>query len=579
MSPDLPLITLHSCPKGYSQDVDKALHPRQTLANVKARLDAFGADIYAGSRRVDTGRLGIPVYIGICGQAARAVMPTRKQMGKGSTSEQAQASALMEVMERFAFFSFWHREEFWQTATWSEARKRFGTALAPVEQILASVKDRLAPGLAEELLDLRAWRFYPATDLQGGRICWLPLDWFRLLGEFNGSSAGNTPEESLLQGICELVERHACALVDRQRPTVPTIDLTRLEDPTLARLVATFQANGIHLLVKDFSMGMPLPTIGALAWDPATFPEKSEIVFTAGTATSPTRAAIRALTEVAQLGGDFHTASCYEASGLPKFSAIAETDWLRPGPLVPLGRLADISHPDMAVELGTLLGKLAPLRVYAIDATHPELGIPAHYSICPGLEFRERDTNQSLGLFLGRKLAEEAPPAQARHGLAKIGQYYPDAHFLPFFHGLIALREESPAQALDFFIQARPLQPDADSKGLVCFYAGYAQTLMQNWRQALAYLMEAHAASPQLKEACNLLGVAHFKLKNFREAEQWFDAALAIDKGSAVDLANRGLARKFQGHKDAALHDLQAALKLEPGLDFAAAHLAELMHN
>ena len=46
-------------------------------------------------------------------------MPTRKQMGKGSSAEQAEASALMELMERFAFFSFWEERPHMVSATWA----------------------------------------------------------------------------------------------------------------------------------------------------------------------------------------------------------------------------------------------------------------------------------------------------------------------------------------------------------------------------------------------------------------------------------------------------------------------------
>ncbi|MDE6735787.1 MAG: YcaO-like family protein, partial [Desulfovibrio sp.] len=294
-----PPIVLARCPKGYTRDLDKAVSPAVTVARVKSRLDTAGLDVVAGARRVDVGRLGIPVYLGICGSDARAVMPTRKQMGKGSSEEQALASALMEVMERFAFFSFWEgpRETF--TGTWSDAEARFGADLLPLEAILRSVSDAMPLERARRIMDLAAWEFHPATHLASGRTVWLPLDWFRMLGEFNGSSAGNSVEESLLQGLSELVERHVCCIADRERRTLPTIDPASCEDPTLRGLLDAFAREGIRLVLKDLSLGMPLPTVGALAWDPATFPERSEIVFTAGTASSPAKAAIRAVTEVA----------------------------------------------------------------------------------------------------------------------------------------------------------------------------------------------------------------------------------------------------------------------------------------
>ena len=65
----------------------------------------------AETRRIDTGRLGIPVYLSVCGEAARAVMPTRKQMGKGASPEQAEASALMELARAFQLLFLLGRPE------------------------------------------------------------------------------------------------------------------------------------------------------------------------------------------------------------------------------------------------------------------------------------------------------------------------------------------------------------------------------------------------------------------------------------------------------------------------------------
>ena len=105
-------------------------------------------------------------------------------------------------------------------------------------------------------------------------------------------------------------------------------------------LVQRFKAQGIELILKDFSLGMPAPTVAALAWDPTTLGKTSEIVFTAGTSSSPVKAAIRAVTEVAQLGGDFCTNACYEASGLPKFASLDECQWLLEGETCSLSSLS-----------------------------------------------------------------------------------------------------------------------------------------------------------------------------------------------------------------------------------------------
>ena len=221
MNEQLPHITLASCPKGYTRDLDKTMSPAQTIARVRERLNSSRLDILSKTHRVDVGRLGIPVFLSVCGADARRIMPTRKQMGKGSSAEQAEASALMELMERFAFFSFWEQRPHMVSATWSEAEARFGSDLLPIEAMLRSVDDTLSPQDARRVLDLTRWQFYPATRLLDGKTVWLPLDWFKLLGEFNGTSAGNSREESLLQGLSELIERHVCCRVDRNQPPRP----------------------------------------------------------------------------------------------------------------------------------------------------------------------------------------------------------------------------------------------------------------------------------------------------------------------------------------------------------------------
>lgn len=579
------MIRLDSCPKAYSQDQDKAVAPEATLATVRARLRALPLSILSETRRIDNGRLGIPVFLSVCGADAKAVMPTRKQMGKGASPAQAEASALMELMERYGFFTFWERAQTGGRFTWSEAEARFGAALPPLEEIVAACHDRLSPADARRILDLRSWLFVEATRLAGpdGGVqrVWLPLDLFKQLGEFNGSSAGNTAVESLLQGACELVERHVCCVADRRKPELPTIpaDPADIADPVLAGLLEAFRANGIEVLLKDFSLGLPVPTVAVLAYDPATFPDRSEIVFTAGTASSPVKAAVRALTEVAQLAGDFNSGACYEASGLPKYSKPEDAAWLRSGPVVSLDSLPSVEDDDILRELLALANGLAErgFPLYAVDTTNPDTNVPSHYSMAPGLQFRERDANASLGLFVGRLICEEADEPSALRALAVLEEVYPDAHFLPFFRGMLALRAGNAAGAAGWFATAEPRQPDDDSRALAAFYGAYVHTLDGNWAEALPGLTRACRLCPEMKEYKNLLGVALFKLGRYAEAAAEFADILArLDKGSVMDIQNLGLCHKFLGHTAKARHYLEAALAITPDLPAARAHLAEL---
>jgi ribosomal protein S12 methylthiotransferase accessory factor len=572
------MLKLKDCFKVYTTDQDKAAPPAETVARVKARLEEKCKGVLEETKRVDTGRLGIPVFLSICGPEARAVMPTRKQMGKGASPEQAEASALMELVERFSYFSFWADEANTTLATWSEAEQLFGPQLMDLQQICQSVDDKLTLENARRLMDLVRWRFCPALNVATGETCVLPLDWFKTLNEFNGSSAGNTPEESVLQGGCELVERHVSAIVDRTSPELPTINQDTLNDPVLTDLCQRFRNNGILLLLKDFSLGMPVPTVAALAFDPKTFPALSEIVYTAGTAASPVKAAVRAVTEIAQLAGDFETGRVYEASGLRKFTDPAQFAWLTAGPQVNLSSLPSVEDNNIRVEVARLAdGLLARgFTLYTVATTRADLDVPANYNLVPGFDFRERTAHRSLGLFVGRKLAEEAPDEEATSGLTILAEVAPDAYFLPFFQALLALRLGDIPGAAELFAKAEPRQPGVDERALCAFYQAYALSQDGQWPAALPHLDRAIGLDAEVKEYFNLRGVGRFKAGQYALAKEDFHAVLGLDSGSAPDLANLGLCHKFLGEHEAAQECLSSALELDPGLEYARQHLNEL---
>ncbi len=576
------MLELSSCHKGYTRDLDKAVSPEQTVSYVRSVLERSGDSLLERTQRVDTGRLGIPVYLSVCGPKAREVMPTRKQMGKGASPAQAEASALMEFIERYSLFSFLNQDDELKKLprlTWTQARKQFGTALIPIQEILNSVHEDLPQEEAVQILDLIPWSFCSGYDLHAGRETFLPLDWFQTINEFNGSSAGNLAVESALQGICELVERHVCARIDAQHPNLPGIDPASLNNPVLHQLYAAFVRNGVQVWLKDLSLDFDVPTVGALAYDPGTFPHSSEIVFTAGTATSPDKAAIRALTEVAQLAGDFESGSCYEPSGLGKFTRLEDCGWLRQGPDIPLSALPDMNHPDMAVELSRVAHMLQEhgYSSYIVDTTHPELNIPAHYSIIPGFDFRERSTHTSLGLFVGRILAEKRPLDDARRGLQVLGSIYPSAHFLPFFQGLLTMRQGRMQEAFDAFVQAEPLQPTAQDQAFAAFYQAYCLSQEGKWQQMEPILSRALDLAPDLHAVYNLRGVCYFKEHRYEQAIEDFQAALRLDPGSAMDLANLGICLKRAGKTKQAVSYLQAGLELDPGLEAARSELKDLL--
>ena len=146
------IIVLQPCRKQYTYDQDKACSPEETVARFQERLKATNLDVLREIRRIDNGRLDIPVYFSVCGADAQRIIGNKKQMGKGSTPEQSRASACMELGERFSFFSFLRDADNFLIGDYA-AMEAQGYPVLPLEALLQSVHDtNCSPGMLQELL-------------------------------------------------------------------------------------------------------------------------------------------------------------------------------------------------------------------------------------------------------------------------------------------------------------------------------------------------------------------------------------------------------------------------------------------
>ena len=180
---------------------------------------------------------------------------------------------------------------------------------------------------------------------------------------------------------------------------------------------------------------------------------------------------------------------------------------------------------------------------------------------------------------MGRILAEDAEFDDALEGLDVIEDIYPDAYFIPFFRGLLALRMGDPSYAADMFAVAEPFQPADGERALAAFYQAYALSQVEDWDNAIDHLSRAIELDGDCKEFFNLRGVGHFKGGRYEAAAKDFQASLDIDSGSPFDLANLGLCHKFLGNRQEALDYLKAALDMDPSLDYARNHYEELVES
>jgi len=568
-------ITLKDSFKTYTLDQDKVFTPEETVARVNRRLTEARIDVLERTERIDSGRLDIPVYISVLGSDALEVMPTKKQMGKGATPAQSEASAVMELVERFSFYHFIHTERF-ISGTYDEMEEM----ALPFEHLAASVHhDPTDLARARQAIKGLKLSWTPAFNLTRGREYLIPFNWFFEINEFNGPASGNSMEEALVQGMSELVERHVSALVCRDRLDLPSIDAASLQSPIARELVGKFEKQGIKLHVKDFTLDMGLPSIGALAFDPETFPAISEIVYTAGTAPDPEKAYIRTLTEVAQLAGDFDTAATFVASGLPKYTELSQAGYItRPAESVPISALPNISHDNMKVEVENIVSALAErnFEVYVINTTHPDIDIPAIYTILPGAHFRERARASSVPFFAAKIISGRDDLGSITTGLDGLRKLYPDKYYLDFFQAQAMLETGQAKAAIPFLNRALDANPDDQDVPGVLTYLGLAYKDLEEYDQAIKYLEQSAGLDHERQDTFNLLGFCFFKTRQHEKAIESFNKVLKIDPGSGIDHANIGTNYREMGKTEEAIRYYKTALRLDPSLDWVRENLAKL---
>ncbi len=569
-------ITLQDALKTSTYDQDKIISPQETVRRFREKLAAVKLDILDHTARIDNGRLDIPVYFSVCGQDARNIIGNKKQMGKGASPEQAEASAVMELAERFSFFSFCKDPANFKIGTHAD----FKADALPFESVALSVHDTSDDlDAARQIFETIPMRWTWAWSLSAEREALIPFDWFYAINEFNGPSAGNCVEEALSQGICEIVERHVSSLVSRQRLQVPAIDAASATDVMVREMLEKYERCGIRLLFQDFTLGTGIPTVGAMAYDPTTFPASSEIVWTAGTTPSPEKALSRALTEVAQLAGDFNSNANYVASGLPKYTRLDQADYiLHPSQTVALQTLPDLSHDNIRMEVENLIAALSNrgLEPLVIDTTHPDLGIPAFYTIVPGTHFRERAEGTSVGMFAAKLVVEKYPPHAALAELEMFAQRLPDRYYLEFYTGLCHLNAGQAGAALPHLYRALDLDPTEEDRVSIYAYIGVGLKELEQFRDALQVLEKGCAIDDERTDIHNLMGFCHFKLKAHEAAIESFKKVVQLDPSSAIDYANIASNYRDLGQHEEAVRYYRMALEIDPGIEFARDNLARL---
>ena len=576
-------IEFKDCFKTYTTDQDKAISPEETLEYFYKRVGELDLKILNEVKRIDNGRLDIPVYFSVCGQDALSLTGTKKQMGKGASPIQAEASACMELAERFSFFSFKNNPENFLAGDY-RAMVKAGYPVLDMEYLLDSVHDTHTDvQVLQQLLEEIPMQWVWGTNISQKKDVLLPFSWFYAINEFNGPSAGNTYEESALQGICEIVERHVCSLINNEKIETPEINKDSVEDVTAKSVLKKFADNNIDIYLNDFTLDTGICTVGALAIDRATFPAKSEIVYTAGTTPDPEKALIRAITEVAQLAGDFNTSSNYIASGLSKPFSMTEMEYVTEVQTsISIKDMSNLSHNNIKVEIDNCVEALKKINmeVFMIDVTHDGLKIPALYTIIPGAHFRERSRINDVGLFAAKLLMDLVTDAHLlEKKFQEMEKLLPQAYYLEFYRGRNFLSMGILETAIEHFDKALALKPDSEDLPYIYSFKGSCLKELGRIDEAIDAARQGLKEDEERPDLHNTLGVCYYKNQDYESAIGHFKRAVDLNPASGIDYANLGVNYNKIGSKELAIEFLTLALTLDPELAFARDLLTQLMEK
>lgn len=382
-------MELKSCKKLYMKDTHRAIPPEDTLNIVKEKLEICGITRIADITDLD--RLGIPVFSAVRPNATQGSVSVYN--GKGVSKIEAEVSAIMEGIERY---SSEVNESLIMDSSQAELDGKVNY-LSPYELALPAQEmynEYIRIGWVKGYDLIRKEEIYvPANSVFHPYP--LKRDYPLFRTNTNGLASGNTLEEAIFHGLCEVIERDAWSLVEMKR-TFPKDLVIEIEDPLLEDFLNRFKESEIEIVFKDITSDIKLPTILAVI-DDLRLKDPTLMVMGMGTHIDPKVALYRAITEAAQsrltqIHGAREDTQKAEMKRRIGYDRIRRLNWYylnEFGVKTKTSEFTVKASDDILDDINTTLNILIKNginRAIVVDLTRSELGIPVVRVLIPQLE-------------------------------------------------------------------------------------------------------------------------------------------------------------------------------------------------
>lgn len=300
----------------------KACSPYETINKIRNIL--FNHDIFLLEKHHFSDTQSYSCRLTITGNDLEKL--NKGTNGKGLTPLYSLASAYAEFMERIQNYYIFHDLPLHLTSDSNTdtnkklSQKSLDKNISPLEfEIdpdekylslleLNHTQDNIIKNIAahNKYVDLecndrcsinRKCLFVPFYCVMEKEIQYLPIQLFQIMTGSNGMCAGNTKEEALIQGFCEIFERYVAKQIYHHELTPPTIPKDCFKDTYIYKLLNDLeQQYNISVIIKDCSLGVGLPVVGLLL----IHHDSNTYSFKLGAALSPIIALERCFTEAYQ---------------------------------------------------------------------------------------------------------------------------------------------------------------------------------------------------------------------------------------------------------------------------------------